>query len=70
MNDSRNETKYQCVIGTQADVMDHDSTMTLQPTEWDNATILYVAGECRSAENNAHVMPCDNCCCMLLLVRI
>ena len=45
MNDSRNVTKYRCVIGTQGDVMDRDSTMTLQPTEWGNATILYVAGE-------------------------
>ena len=50
MNDSRNDTWYQCVIGTQGHVMDHDSTRTLQPTEWGNATILYVAGECCSAE--------------------
>ena len=50
MNDSRNDTWYQCVIGMQGDVMDRDSTMTLQPTEWGNATILYVAGECCSAE--------------------
>ena len=50
MNDSRNETWYQCVIGTQGDVMDHDSTRTLQPTEWGNITVLYVAGECCSAE--------------------
>ena len=44
MNDSRNDTWYQCVIGT-LDGMDHDSTMTLQPTEWGNITILYVAGK-------------------------
>ena len=42
MNDSRNETWYQCVIGIwQAD----EDTMTLQPIEWGNITILYVAGE-------------------------
>ena len=45
MNDSRNDTWYQCVIGMQTDIMDIDSTRTLQPTEWGNATILYVAGE-------------------------
>ena len=49
MNDSRNDTLYQCVIGTE-DVMDRDSFRTLQPTDWGNATILHVAGECCSAE--------------------
>ena len=46
MNDSRNDTWYQCVIGMQADRTNDDSTMTLQPIEWGNITILYVAGEC------------------------
>ena len=45
MNDSRNETWYQCVIGMQDDGMSIDSTMILQPTRWGNITILYVAGE-------------------------
>ena len=50
MNDSRNDTLYQCVIGMKDDVMDRHSTRTLQPTDCGNATILYVAGECCSAE--------------------
>ena len=50
MNDSRNGTWHQCVIGMEADRMDDDSTMTLQPTEWGNIIILYVAGKCCSAE--------------------
>ena len=40
MNDDRNDTEYQCVIGTQ-----DEDTMLLQPTEMGNITILYVAGE-------------------------
>ena len=40
MNDDRNNTEHQCVIG----VSDAE-TMTLQPVERGNVTILYVAGE-------------------------
>ena len=40
MNDDRNDTKYQCVIAIEG-----EDTMTLQPIERGNVTILYVAGE-------------------------
>ena len=52
MNDDRNDTWYQCVIGMQAepDGMEQESTRNLQPTEWGNITIIYVAGEYCSAE--------------------
>ena len=40
MNDDRNDTKYQCVIA-----IEDEDTMTLQPIERGNVTILYVAGE-------------------------
>ena len=48
MNDDRNGTLYQCVIGIQEEL--DRMAETLQIIQHCNITILYVAGECFSVE--------------------